>query len=328
MRFNLFNPAILRGQIQEYKFDPKEYVPQHLRDQFRVEVRWKSISIIRIEDDREIRLSRGNGVYVQDMAACFDYYFSSVAPTAGGRANPNRRVVDFSHPHDQKVVGFNDFPVHCPSLAEPYITCQQYLDFAQLVPGSTSIDLGAYSGLTSITFSKVAGAAGRVLAVEPDRTNQASCAINIERHARINKLSNIELFPIAIAGRSGRIQFSNEGAMGSAPSSIVGTHRGSVTSVECKTLDELATSTGVGRVDFVKMDIEGAEVETVAAAGEFFRRFRPRIIVETHAIKDGTSLEPVRTALESFGYDCKVIEQYGVAVPLLTAVPPVSRNSP
>lgn len=307
--------------MRGFSFDPETLVPPRLSAQFRVEVRWNSISIVRIEDDREIRLGRGNGVYVQDMVSCFDYYFSSVSPTSGGRKNPQRQIVDFSFPHDQNIVGFDDFPIHCPSLAEPYITCQQYLDFAQLAPGNVIIDLGTYSGLTAIAFSKAAGASGKVLAVEPDRSNLASCAINIERNRKINKLTNIELFPIAIAGHSGRIKFSNEGSMGSAPSSIVGTHRGAVTSVECKTIDELALSAGIDRVDFIKMDIEGSEVDAVAAAENFFRRFRPRIIVETHALEHGTSLQPVRSLFESFGYDCEVIEQYGVAVPLLTVTP-------
>lgn len=321
MKFYPFNPGRYFDRIRGFTFDPETLVPQHLSAQFQVEVRWNSISIVRIEDNREIRLNRGNGVYVQDMVSCFDYYFSSVSPTRGGRGNRHRQIVDFSSPRDQNIIGFGDFPIHCPSLAEPYITCQQYLDFAQLAPGNVVIDLGTYSGLTAIAFSKAAGPTGRVLAVEPDRSNLASCTINIERNRKINKLENIELFPIAITGHSGRIEFSNEGSMGSAPSSIVGTHRGAVTSVECKTLDELASSTDVDRVDFIKMDIEGSEVDAVAASENFFRRFRPRIIVETHALEQGTSLQPVRTLFERFGYDCEVIEQYGVAVPLLTVTP-------
>ncbi|WP_313951404.1 FkbM family methyltransferase [Accumulibacter sp.] len=321
MKVDLFNPGRLLDLVRGFTFNPEDLVPEGLRNQFRVDVRWNDISVVRLEDDAEIRLGRVNGVYVQDMVAFFDYYFSSVSPTKVGHGNADRQVVDFSRPHDQNIVGFGDFPIHCPSLAEPYMTCQQYLDFAQLRPGSIVLDLGAYSCLTSIAFSKAAGTTGKVLAIEPDPTNLLSCAINIQRHDEINKLANIQLFPIAVAGHSGKIAFSNEGSMGSAQSSVVGTHRGTVVSVDCRTLGQLVSDTGVERVDFVKMDIEGSEVEAVAAAEVFFRHFKPRIIVEPHPLKHGHSLEPVRALLERYGYRCDVIEQYGVSIPLLTGIP-------
>jgi FkbM family methyltransferase len=323
MKINLFNPRVMLDLARGFTFDPRELVPQHLRNQFRVDVHWNSISIVRLADGREIRLSRNNGVYVQDMVSCFDYYFSSVLPTEIREGTSNRQVVDFSSGHDQHIVGFDDFPIHCPSLAEPYMTCQQYLEFAQLAPGDVVIDLGAYSALTSIAFSKAVGPAGKVLAVEPDAKNRASCMINIERHRKASKLENITMFPVAVGGKSGHITFSSEGSMGSAHANIVGTHRGKVVSVECKTLGQLVAEAGVSKVDFIKMDIEGSETEAVAASEELFRRFQPRIIVEPHAVAGGSTLDPVRALLDGFGYECSVIEQYGVAVPLLTAMPRV-----
>lgn len=304
-----------------FTFDPKDLVPLLLREKFRVDVHWNSISIIRIEDNREIRLGRNNGVYVQDMVSYFDYYFSSVESAEIHTGSSIRQVVDFSTSHDQHVVGFDDFPIHCPSLAEPYMTCEQYLEFAQLGLGHVAIDLGAYSGLTSIAFSKSVGPGGKVLAVEPDSINRASCMINIERHRKINKLENISMFPVAVAGQSGYMNFSSEGSMGSAQANIVGTHRGKVISVKCNTLDQLVAEAGVGKVDFIKMDIEGSETCAIAASEELFRRFQPRIIVEPHAVTGSSTLDPVRTLLDGFGYECRVIEQYGVAVPLLTAMP-------
>jgi hypothetical protein len=82
-----------------------------------------------------------------DIIDSFEYYYNSVFPIDDFNGN---LVVDFSNPKYHEVVGFESQPIIFPSLAEPIITTTQYLDFADLQNDSVVIDLGAYSGLTSI----------------------------------------------------------------------------------------------------------------------------------------------------------------------------------
>jgi methyltransferase, FkbM family len=284
----------------------------------RAEPGW--IDIVHDREQRAIRLSRTNAVYVPDMVNSFEYYFGSAEPIRVRIGGKPHAVVDFSTPRFQRVCGFDDFPVMCPSLTEPIVTARQYLDFAQLGSGHVVLDLGCYSGLTSIMFSRAVGSSGRVVAIEPDPVNFTACRTNLAQHARSNALDNVTLINAAAAGERGTMAFSSEGAMGSAAAAIVGNYRGEMVQVECLNLQQMAETARLSRVDFVKMDIEGSEESVLRAAEPFFRRFEPRIIVEPHLVAGELSEHGVRRILESYGYRCSTIEQTGVSLPLVTGV--------
>lgn len=55
-------------------------------------------------------------------------------------------------------------------------------------------------------------------------------------------------------------------------------------------------------LDWIKMDVEGAEVEVLKGAEQTIRRFKPRILVELHLFKDGTLSTQVTELLASYGY--------------------------
>jgi FkbM family methyltransferase len=287
----------------------------------RVSVLGDCLDIVDDTRKRIIRLDRRNKVYVTDMLNSFDYYFGSASPIRVRRDNLNFQCVDFSTPRYQQVVGFDDFPLMCPSLTEPFITTRQYLDFAELRDGSVVLDLGAYSGLTTIAFSKAVGPQGRVLALEPDPDNFAAAATNIAAHRRINRLSNVDLILAAAHSERGVLSFSSEGAMGSADASVVGKLRGNVIDVEAYSLLDIADLHKLHRVDFVKMDIEGSEEPVMTSSGEFFRRFRPRIMIEPHMVRGTLSDQAIVRILDGFGYECRIIEQHGVKIPLVTGWP-------
>jgi len=119
-----------------------------------------------------------------DMINFFNYYHESTDPIRVKINGTWRDLVDFSTPRFQKISGFDDFPIMCPSLVEPFITTQQYLDFATIQSDQTVIDLGCYSGLTSIAFSKAVGPNGRIISIEPDPVNFICCEKNIFQHMR------------------------------------------------------------------------------------------------------------------------------------------------
>lgn len=291
------------------------------RKHLRIEASRHCLDIVDLNAQRRIRISRNNAVFTLDIMNFFEYFFSSTAPVRTSIGGASVELVDFSTPRYHDIVGFADFPVFCPSLTEPLVTIKQYEDFAELKPGSVVMDLGAYSGLTSICFSKLVGAQGRVIALEPDPESFKAASRNIEQHRHVNGLDNIVLMQKAAAGTAGVLQFSAEGTLGSAAISIVGADRGTTIDVDCVSLSDIARMNGLQRLDFLKMDIEGAEEGVIAAAREFFMQFRPRIIVEPHYVAGVLSSGRIGSMLEGYGYECRTIEQYGVNLPLLTAVP-------
>jgi FkbM family methyltransferase len=291
------------------------------RRRFRLSVASGWIDIVDETNARRIRLGRQNVVYTLDMMNAFEYYFGSAAPINIRCGGKYYHVVDFSTPRFQKVAGFADFPIMCPSLTEPFVTAQQYLDFACLEAGDVVIDLGAYSALTSIAFSKAVGNAGKVIALEPDPSNFQACTTNLAYHETINGLKNTILMQAAVDSKRGFINFSSESAMGSAKVDIVGSFRGSIVQVEAVSLSEIVDIYNLERIDFIKMDIEGAEENVIAAARYIFESYRPKIIIEPHKVNGEMSTAAVIRLLEDYGYNCRVVEQIGAEGPLVAATP-------
>jgi len=133
-----------------------------------------------------------------------------------------------------------------------------------------------------------------------------------------NNLSNITLLNSAVSDVNGYVDFSSEGSMGSSAVSIVGDFRGEIVKVKCLTLESIAEENQLKCVDFVKMDIEGFEVQVLAGAESFFKQYKPIIVVEPHIVDGVLSDKKVMEILEKFGYECTLIQQYGVNLPLIT----------
>ena len=51
-----------------------------------------------------------------------------------------------------------------------------------------------------------------------------------------------------------------------------------------KTLDTIADEFKLKRCDFIKMDIEGSEIQVLKSSKEFIKKFKPKLIIEPHFI--------------------------------------------
>lgn len=75
---------------------------------------------------------------------------------------------------------------------------------------------------------------------------------------------------------------------------------------DVRKLDDIAAHTtdidNLERLDWIKMDVEGAEVEVLKGAKRTIERFKPRILIELHLFKDGTLGTQTTELLESYGY--------------------------
>lgn len=268
------------------------------------------------KDEKILRVSKKNIFVVLDMIKYFNYYFNAVEPVCIG----GNKLVDYSAARFHEVIGYDLHPVIFPSVAEPVITTGQYLGFSKIVEGSTVLDLGAYSGLTSIMFFEKTGRKGRVIAVEADKNNIECCKKNFKLYKSITRRS-IELFEGAVWNQDCLLEFSHEGHMGSSATSVKAVSPGSrVEKVRAYKLSTLAKKLKLKKIDFIKCDIEGAEAY-VFDDPDFFRKFRPRIIIEPHKIRGKDSADSCRSVLTGFGYKIRSAEQKGADIPLLECVP-------
>jgi len=266
---------------------------------------------------QELRLSKRHSLYLSDTVENFDCYYSGVTPVKVGEID----LVDYSTPRWHQVIGFDDFPIYFPAHAEPVVMTNQYIEFAQFERGAIAIDLGAYSGLTSILFDKAIPGDGRVIALEADPGNIVACEENLALYERFSG-REIQLIKAAIWKDDKGVAFSSESTMGSSVIDIVGGERGKNVTVASLTLLQVAENLALPHIDFVKCDIEGGETE-IFNCPEFFARYRPRIMIECHMVNSGSaSTAPgcIET-LSAFGYQCTLIEQIGYPLPLLACVP-------
>jgi FkbM family methyltransferase len=113
------------------------------------------------------------------------------------------------------------------------------------------VDVGAGVGWELNLFSRLVGGSGRVLAVEADPATFRW----LERRRDLNGLSNVTAIQAAVADAPGEALISSEG--------YHETHRlvaaGPGHRVPALTLADLVAEHGLSRIDFLKMNIEGAE---------------------------------------------------------------------
>lgn len=314
-----FKEFVSSRMLLAFPYLSKDLIKLCLSRSLRIKVSSICIDIVDKKNKRIIRVSRRLVHYLPDIISCFEYYFNSALPVVWVGYDGEYNLVDFSNVRYHEVIGYDDFPILTPSLVEPYVTTKQYLDYGRLKIGDIVLDLGCYSGLTSITFSKQVGNEGRIISVEPDDINYQCTLKNVGFNSRINGLQNITTLNCAISSVCGLMEFSSEGSMGSAPTGIVGRFRGKVTTVECIDLLTLANRQSLERIDFIKMDIEGSEVEVIKASEIFFRKYKPRLVIEPHIVDGVLCDREVMKCLNSYGYSCWRIEQTGVVLPLLYA---------
>ena len=251
--------------------------------------------------ERSIILPEHQDIYEPEIEQFFDRYFDAV--------DEDITDLDFTTPRLTKLHGI-EHRVWLPSITEPVSDLLDYVTFADLPRGGTAIDAGGYAGLTAMLLAEQVGPEGTVITLEPDPVNAECAARNLHTFHNLHGHSPV-LIEAALWKRTGTISFSSEGAMGSAISTyIVG--RGTRSDVSAVSLSSIATH--LRGVDYVKIDVEGAEDE-VLTDREFFHHHHPRISVECHRRNE----ERIRTTLAGYRYDTRVVTQGSSLYPMVEA---------
>ena len=124
----------------------------------------------------------------------------------------------------------------------------------QIPPGGYILDCGANIGLSVIYLNKIAPDAV-IEAFEPDLKNFSF----LERNMRAFKINNIQLHKAAVWKENTTLSFSSEGSMSSKINNVYETGTETGTIVNAVRLRDYL----IRKVDFLKMDIEGAEYEVL-----------------------------------------------------------------
>lgn len=177
-------------------------------------------------------------------------------------------------------------------------------------PGDIVIDVGTYIGRFTLIASKLVGPTGKVIGVEPNPNNFAILKHNIQA----NHSTNVVLSCVAASNREGtvRLYLGESGGWTSAFRSSSGGWGSSFPlsdnyiDVPCTTLDHLLKKMGLTKVDWVKIDVEGAEVEVLEGCAQILQNSEKlKVIVEIHPVADKKKLMAL---FEQYGYEVRNLE--------------------
>ena len=169
------------------------------------------------------------------------------------------------------------------------------------------LDGGANVGLYSQLFSRLVGPKGKVFAFEPSPPTFAQ----LEKNLFESGTKNVDAYPFALGHEHGRSTIHlPDGVSGHASLEPHVDAWGYVPvepyEVEVRRLDDWAEEIGLERLDFVKLDLEGAEPLAIEGASATLRRHLPSIHLELspNFMKDfGKTVEDLQNELEAIGYD-------------------------
>ena len=182
-----------------------------------------------------------------------------------------------------------------------------------LKAGDVFFDVGAQYGWMSMVAARRTGRSGRVVAFEP-----SPVSVDFLRyHKRVNRLSQMEIVPKAVArADAAEMPFTLVGNGNAVMNSLVEIEevkedpRGStLIHVEAVALDSYSQQTGLVP-SMIKIDAEGAELWICEGARRLLAENRPTLIIATHPpwLPDGQKIEDLFALLGGYGYSIAASE--------------------
>ena len=154
-------------------------------------------------------------------------------------------------------------------------------------PGDTVIDAGAHIGVFS-RWALKRGAA-RVISIEPNPDNIISLERNLAPEIAEGKVTIVKA---GVWNEESKLELSLHDHITSRPTLF---HMDGIShsiTVPVRPLDSIIEELGIERVDFIKMDIEGAERQALEGGAATILRFRPRMAVCTYHMDDDPVVIP------------------------------------
>jgi FkbM family methyltransferase len=164
----------------------------------------------------------------------------------------------------------------------PYVFREKYepelmLLECYLKPGMVFIDGGANTGVFAFTAAHLVGRTGRVVAFEPGST----CFAALQRSQALNQWQQVSIHHEALSDHCGIARLYHH--LGQENAFSLGADENTAfDEVAVVSIDEMVNTEKLERVDFIKLDVEGAEELVLRGAIKVLKRWRPIVLFEVN----------------------------------------------
>ena len=201
-----------------------------------------------------------------------------------------------------KTIGKNWSIKTCTPLYFVTKEINRYEKFYKIVSTDVIIDAGAFHGILSLVYSQKAKN-GNVYSFEPDKLNLKHFRNNLSLN---NDPENIQVIQKGLWNEQSRIKFYEDGSV--ASSSYYKAENAVEKTIEVTSLDDFVLQYKLKKIDFIKMDVEGAELEILKGAKQMLLDFQPNLSVATyHFVKGELTYKSVEVFFKELNYPYKTI---------------------
>ncbi|HEY2804717.1 MAG TPA: FkbM family methyltransferase [Gemmatimonadales bacterium] len=159
-------------------------------------------------------------------------------------------------------------------------------------------DIGANVGFYTVLCGRLVGPGGAVFAFEP----LAETARAAKHNAQLNGFVQVTVFDKAVGAKAGTVRMALREESTWARLADASTEGPTIT-VQMITIDDLVKAGTIRPPDFIKIDVEGAELEVIEGMRETIRAHRPVILCEMH----GKNRE-FAAQMAGLGYEVRPLE--------------------
>ena len=186
-----------------------------------------------------------------------------------------------------------------------------YQHFYKVQDKDVVIDAGANCGHLSIFFSKLVGQEGKVFAFEPDKFNIDRILKNVKLNEDL--FENIEIKDLLLWNKNEFIDFYEAGTVGSSAVWIPDNEH--CVKKEAVRIDDWVKANYIEKLDFIKMDIEGAELEALEGCVETIKTLKPNFAIASyHVVNNEQTFIKVEQFFASINYPFKTVKFRGTEI--------------
>lgn len=204
------------------------------------------------------------------------------------------KIPEWSIKNDMRY--FLAFNKIIPKFISDLSPVKGYELYYKLKKGDIVVDAGAYPGDYAVFASRKIGRTGKIICFEPDKKNRKILYKNLKKEG----LENFIIVPKGLWDENKTLSFKGEDGLHSTLS------EDSYGKIEVVKLDDELRKLGISKVNVIKMDIEGAEIQAIKGAVETLKKNKVNVMIASYHVVNGrTTSFFLEEFLKNLGYKSK-----------------------